>query len=171
MTFSCLLGNIESFSYFSRSRLTVGNWCLSRISTISYWFLFSILEYRLLKPDLMIFWSSSVFIVMSLFSFLILVIWVLSLCLLVHLGKGLSILLIFSKSQLLDSLTLNYPLCFSLIDLISVLFPAIQSYQTLNGMRLCLTLGTEACNKQSSCCSLWWVMHMTASLQTLHSQV
>ena len=97
MTFSFLLGNIESFSYFSRSRLTFGNWCLSRISTISYWFLFSILEYRLLKPDLMIFWSSSVFIVMSLFSFLILVIWVLSLCLLVHLGKGLSILLIFSK--------------------------------------------------------------------------
>ena len=106
MTFSFLLGNIESFSYFSRSRLTFGNWCLSRISTISYWFLFSILEYRLLKPDLMIFWSSSVFIVMSLFSFLILVIWVLSLCLLVHLGKGLSILLIFSKSQLLDSLSL-----------------------------------------------------------------
>ena len=87
-------------------------------------------------------------------------------------GKGVVYLVDFLKEPALEFLdSFKYPLCFSLIDLISVLFPAIQSYQTLNGMRLCLTLGTEACNKQSSCCSLWWVMHMTASLQTLHSQV
>ena len=38
---------------------------------------------------------------MSPFSFLILLIWILSLCPLVSLAKGLSILLIFSKNQLL----------------------------------------------------------------------
>ena len=38
---------------------------------------------------------------MSPFSFLILLIWILSLCPLVSLAKGLSILLIFSKKQLL----------------------------------------------------------------------
>ena len=41
------------------------------------------------------------FVIMSPLSFLILLIWILSLCLLVSLPKGLSILLIFSKNQLL----------------------------------------------------------------------
>jgi hypothetical protein len=41
------------------------------------------------------------FVVMSPFSFVILLIWVLNLCPLVSLAKGLSILLIFSKNQLL----------------------------------------------------------------------
>ena len=43
---------------------------------------------------------------MSPFSFLILLIWILSLCPLVSLAKGLSILLIFSKNQLLVLLIL-----------------------------------------------------------------
>jgi hypothetical protein len=47
------------------------------------------------------FWISSVSVVMSLFTFLILLIWILSLCPLVILDKGLSILLIFSKNPLL----------------------------------------------------------------------
>ena len=41
------------------------------------------------------------FVIMSPLSFLILLIWILSLCLLVSLPKCLSILLIFSKNQLL----------------------------------------------------------------------
>ena len=54
---------------------------------------------------------------MSPFSFLILLIWILSLCLLVSLAKYLPILLIFSKNQLLiwfDSL--NSSSCFHLVD-------------------------------------------------------
>ena len=49
----------------------------------------------------MIFWISLGSVVMSPFSFLILLIRILSLCPLVSLAKGLSILLIFSKNQLL----------------------------------------------------------------------
>jgi hypothetical protein len=49
----------------------------------------------------MIFWISSVYVVMSPFSFLILLIWILCMCPLVSLAKGLSILLIFSENQLL----------------------------------------------------------------------
>ena len=47
----------------------------------------------------MIFWISSGFVVLSLFSFLILLIRIPSLCLIVSLAKGLSVLLIFSKKQ------------------------------------------------------------------------
>jgi hypothetical protein len=54
----------------------------------------------------MVFWVSSVPVVTSPFSFLILLIWILSLCPLVSLAKGLSILLIFSKNQLLVLLIL-----------------------------------------------------------------
>ena len=46
-----------------------------------------------------IFLISSVSVVMPLFSFLILLIWILSICPLVSLAKGLSILLIFSKNS------------------------------------------------------------------------
>jgi hypothetical protein len=49
---------------------------------------------------------SSVSVVTSPFSFLILLIWILSLCHLVSLAKGFSILLIFSKNQLLVLLIL-----------------------------------------------------------------
>ena len=54
----------------------------------------------------MVFWISSGSVVMSPFSFLILLIRMLSLYPLVSLAKGLSILLIFSKNQLLDWLNL-----------------------------------------------------------------
>ena len=54
----------------------------------------------------MIICISSVSFALSLFSFLILLIWILSLCLLISLVKGLSILLIFSKNQLLVCLIL-----------------------------------------------------------------
>jgi hypothetical protein len=60
------------------------------------------------------------FIVISTFSFLILLIWILSLCPLVSLAKGLSILLIFSKNQLLVWLILRTDLFVS-IWLISAL--------------------------------------------------
>ena len=54
--------------------------------------------YRLLKLDLMIFFLIfSVSVVMSSYSFLILLIWILSLDPLVSLAKGLSVLLIFLK--------------------------------------------------------------------------
>jgi hypothetical protein len=60
----------------------------------------------------MIFLISSVSIAISPFSFLILLIWIQSLCPLVSLVKDLSILLIFSKNQLLVFL---YS-CFYLVD-------------------------------------------------------
>jgi hypothetical protein len=65
----------------------------------------------------MIFWISSDSVVMSPFSFLILLISILSLCPLVSLAKGLSILLIFLKesaSGMVDSL--NSSFCFYLVD-------------------------------------------------------
>ena len=65
----------------------------------------------------MVFWISSGSVVMSLFSVLILLIRMLSLCPIVSLAKGLSILLIFSKNQiflLVDSL--NSSSCFHLVD-------------------------------------------------------
>ena len=49
----------------------------------------------------MTFWISSVSVVMSPFLFLILLIWILSLCPLFHVARGLFILLVFSKNQLL----------------------------------------------------------------------
>ena len=54
----------------------------------------------------MVLWISSGSVLMFPFSFLILLIRMLSLCPLVSLAKGLSILLIFSKNQLLDWLNL-----------------------------------------------------------------
>ena len=63
------------------------------------------------------FWISSVSVAMSPFSFLILLIKILSLCPLVSLAKGLSILLIFLKEptpRLVNSL--NSSSCFNLVD-------------------------------------------------------
>jgi hypothetical protein len=68
----------------------------------------------------MMFWISTLSIVISPFSFLILLIYILSLCPLVSLAKGLSILLIFSKNQLLVLLIL-YIVLFISIWLISSL--------------------------------------------------
>ena len=65
----------------------------------------------------MVFCISSGSVVMSPFSFLILLIRILSLCPLVSLAKGLSILLIFLKEpapHLVDSL--NSSSCFHLVD-------------------------------------------------------
>ena len=65
----------------------------------------------------MMFWFSSGSVVMSPFSFLIFLIRILSLCPLVSLAKGLSILLIFLKESapgLVDSL--NSFLSFHLVD-------------------------------------------------------
>ena len=59
-------------------------------------------------------WISSGFVVMSPFSFLILLIRILSLCPLVILAKGLPILLIFSKNQLLVLLVLDIVLFVSI---------------------------------------------------------
>jgi hypothetical protein len=59
----------------------------------------------------MIFRVSVVSGVMSAFSFLILLIWILSLCPLVSLAKGLCIFLTFSKNQLLVWLILCIGFC------------------------------------------------------------
>ena len=67
----------------------------------------------------MIFWISPASVFMSLFSFLILLIWILSLWLLVSLAKGLCILLIFLKESapgFVDSLYSSF--CFYLFDFI-----------------------------------------------------
>jgi hypothetical protein len=71
----------------------------------------------------MMFWISSGSVVMSPFSFLILLIRVLSLYPLVSLDKGLSILLIFSKNQLLVWLILRIVLFLSnwLISVLSLI--------------------------------------------------
>ena len=63
----------------------------------------------------MVFCISAVSVVISPFSFIILVIWVLSLLFLVSLARGLSILFTFSKNQLLVLLI------FSIVFLISIL--------------------------------------------------
>ena len=68
----------------------------------------------------MISWISSVSVVISPLSFLILLIWILSLCPLVSLAKGLSFLLIFLKNQFLVLLILSMVLFVS-IWLISAL--------------------------------------------------
>ena len=65
----------------------------------------------------MIFWVSPVSVVMSPLSFLILLIWILSLCLLVIVAKSLSIFLIFLKEpapHLVDSLKSSF--CLNLVD-------------------------------------------------------
>ena len=61
-------------------------------------------------------WISSDSVVMSPLSFLVLLIWILFLCPLVSLAKGLSILLIFSKNHLLVVDSLNSSFCFHLVD-------------------------------------------------------
>jgi hypothetical protein len=80
----------------------------------------------------MIFWISLVCVVISPFSFLILLIRILSLCPVVNLGKGLSILLIFSKNQLLVWLILCI-VVFVSTWLVSVLSLIISSYMFLLG--------------------------------------
>ena len=80
----------------------------------------------------MIFWISSVSVVMSTISVLILLIWILSLCPLVSLAKGLSILLIFLENQFLVLLIL-YIVLFVSTWLISVLTLIISCLPLLLG--------------------------------------
>ena len=81
----------------------------------------------------MILWISTVSAVMSPFSFLILLIWVFSLCHLISLARGLSILLIFSKNQLFVSLILWIVFCVSilLISALSLIISSLYSWVSL----------------------------------------
>ena len=75
-----------------------GRWYLSRKSSISLRFS-NLVHYRFLKYDPIILWIFLSVCCYALLSFLILLFWILSLCLLVSLDKCLSILLIFSVNQ------------------------------------------------------------------------
>jgi hypothetical protein len=68
----------------------------------------------------MIFWISSVSVVISHFSFQIWIIWILSLCPLIILAKGLSILLIFSRNPLLIWLLLSIDLFVSISMILAI---------------------------------------------------
>jgi hypothetical protein len=81
---------------------------------------------------------SSVFVVISPFSFLILLIWILSLCPLVSLAKHLSILLIFSKNQVLV-----------LLILCIVLFVSTWLISALNLILLLLGVFASFCSRVS----------------------
>jgi hypothetical protein len=81
----------------------------------------------------MIFWISSVSVVISPFSFLILLIWILSLCPLVSLAKDLSILLIFTRNQLLVLLIL-FIVLFVCTWLISAMSLIISCHLLLSGV-------------------------------------
>jgi hypothetical protein len=76
----------------------------------------NLFEYRFSKLSLMISWTSMMFVVISPFAFLILLIWVFSLLSLVRFFRGLSILLIFSKNQLFVSLFFVFFFGFYFID-------------------------------------------------------
>ena len=113
MAASVSLGVIGLFKLYLFSWFNFG---IGTYPKLSIYFTFSnFVEYRFSKYDLVILCISSVSVVMFPFSFLILIIWMLSLWLLVSLDKGLSIWLIFLKNQLcfIDSL---YFLCFYFID-------------------------------------------------------
>jgi hypothetical protein len=71
----------------------------------------SLLECKFSKHSFMIFWILLVFVVMSPFSSLALLIWVFSLLYFVMLAKQLLILLMFSMSQLFVSLILHIVFC------------------------------------------------------------
>ena len=105
MSASISLAVIGQFHLLIYSWFIFSKWYLSRKLSISFKFS-NFAEYRFSKYDLMIFWISSVSVVMSPISFLILLIWIFSLCLLVSLDKGLPILLVFLKNQLFVSLVL-----------------------------------------------------------------
>ena len=89
----------------------------------------------------MILFISAVSIVISPFSFLFLPIWTLSLFFVMSLAKGLSILLIFSKNQLLVSLL------FSVVFFVSILLISALVFMI---SFLLLTLGL-VCSSLSSC--------------------
>ena len=92
------LGVMGLFRWSIWSWFNFGIWYLSRKLSISSRFS-SCVEYRLLWEDLMTFFTSLFSVVKSAFSFLILIIWILSLCPLVSLARGLYNLVDFSKSS------------------------------------------------------------------------
>ena len=142
----CLLGVFISHFQFSTcdwsvhisSWFTFGRLYLSKNLSISS--RFSILLVYSCK-SLWILCISVVSIVTSPFSFLMLSIWVLSLFFLLSLAKGLSILFIFSKNQLLVSLI------FAIVFFVSVSFISALIFMIFF---LLLTLGF-VCSSFSSC--------------------
>ena len=99
MTASISLQVIGLFKLSTWSWFNFGMWYLYKKLSISFT-LFNFMEYRFLWYELMILWVASMSVVIFPFSFLILLIWMFSLCLLISLNKGLSILLGFSNNQL-----------------------------------------------------------------------
>jgi hypothetical protein len=114
---------IGLFSWLISSWLNFGLLYISRNLSISSRFS-SLLAYKCSKYSLMVLWILLVLVVMSPFSYLILLIWVFSLLCFVMLAEGLSILLIFSKSQLFVPLILCIA-CLVLISFISALIVII----------------------------------------------
>ena len=99
MTVSISLGIIGLFQLFIWCWFNFGKWYLWRKLSISFRFS-NFVEKRFLKYDLKTLGISLVSVFTTPFLFLILLIWIFSLCLVVNLDKGLSFLLIFSKTLL-----------------------------------------------------------------------
>ena len=131
MTVSISLAVIHLWNLHIWSWFNFGRWYLSRKLSISFKFS-NFVEYKFLKYDLMILCISSMFVLMSSFSFLISLICIFSLCLLVKMDKGWSILLIFSKNLLFVSLILSIVFFVSIL-LISALNLIIYCHLDLLG--------------------------------------
>ena len=107
---------------------------------------------------------------MSPFSFLILLICMFSLCRLISLDRGLSILLIFSKNQLFDSLILWIVFCVSIL-LISALSLIISSLLLLLGESASFFSRAFKCAVKSPMCAFsvffnWALSAMNFPLST-----
>jgi hypothetical protein len=108
--------------------------------------------------QLFFFWISSVLVVISPFSFLILLIWILSPCPLVSLENGLSSLLIFPKNQLLVLLIL----CIILVVsnwLVSTLSLTISCPLLLFGVFACFCTRTFKYDVKLLLWNLWMNHH------------
>ena len=116
---------------------------LSRKLSISFRFS-NFVEYTLFKWDLMILWISSVSAVMCHISFPILLNWILSLYHLVSLAKGLSILLILSKNQVL---VLWFFVVFSFFS--NLLISALNLI--ISCCLLCLSVLASFCSRDFTC--------------------
>ena len=115
MTASIFLKGIVLFKLFIWSWFNFGKWYQLRKLSIS----FSIQIYRFCGIQVLKLWPNYSLDFLSvcyvLLLFLILLIWILFLCILVSVGKDLSILLIFSKNKFLVSLILYYVLFISIL--------------------------------------------------------
>ena len=133
MTVSISLAVMGLFRWFISSWFNFSTWYLSR-KIIHFIQIFQFCwKYSFVWDLIISFWISSVYVVISSCSFLILFIWILYLCPLVSLAKVLSILLIFSKNQLLALLILCRVLFVS-IWLISALSLIISCHLLLLGV-------------------------------------